>query len=103
MPTLYENLSTRMAKRGLDKRFPGAALVMQRAATACNDIRAKREAIRIDENLSSTGKRGALLEHLAAVAPDLQKHRRAIEAARAAQIASASGCDRSSLKLMPRS
>jgi hypothetical protein len=71
-------------ERNLDKRYPGAALVMQRAAAAYSDVRAKREAIRLDENLSSTGKRGALLEHLAKVAPDLQKQRRAVVAGHAA-------------------
>jgi hypothetical protein len=83
MPTLYENLSDRMIERGLDKRFPSAFSVMQRAATAYNEIRAIRESVLADKNLSSTGQQAEIGKRLEKAAPTLRKHRQAIDRARA--------------------
>jgi hypothetical protein len=83
MTSLYENLSARMVERGLDKRFPGAATVMQRATQAHSEIRAARESVRADKNLSPTGQRTKMMEHLEKAAPALRKHQRMINLARA--------------------
>jgi hypothetical protein len=83
MPSLYENLYGRMAERGYDKRFPLAAAVMERAATAHAEIREVRQSIRADKNLTSTGQHAKLMEYLIKTAPALRKHRRAIDVARA--------------------
>jgi hypothetical protein len=83
MPGLYENLSDRMIERSLDKRFPSAFSVMQHAATAYNEIRAIRESVLADKNLSSTGQQAEIGKRLEKAAPTLRKHRQAIDRARA--------------------
>jgi hypothetical protein len=83
MPTLYENLSSRMAERGLDKKYPGAAAVMTRAATAYAEVRTTRDEVRADKNLTSTGQQAEIMKLLQKAAPSLQKHRQAIDRARA--------------------
>jgi hypothetical protein len=83
MSNLYDNLRIRMAEHGYDKRFPLAAAVMERAATAHAEIREVRQSIRADKNLTSTGQHAKLMEYLIKMAPALRKHRRAIDMARA--------------------
>jgi hypothetical protein len=83
MSNLYENLRNRMAERGYDKRFPLAAAVMKRAATAHAEIREVRQSIRADQNLTATGQHAKLMDYLVKTAPAVQKHRRAIDMARA--------------------
>src|SRR5262245_8312467 len=82
MYTLHENLRIRMAERGYDKRFPLAATVMERAATAHSEIWQMRDLIGADKNLTATGQHAKLMEFLTKAAPALQKHRRAIDVAR---------------------
>lgn len=83
MPTLYENLAARMTERGLDIKYPGAATIMTRAAEAYGDIRAERESIRADKNLTSAGQSAEMTKRLEKAAPVLQKLRQTIGRARA--------------------
>jgi hypothetical protein len=80
---LFDTLKQAMAKRGHDTRYPGAATVMGRAALDYADIRAMRDAVRSDKNLSPTGQRTKIVENLGKLAAGLQKHRRMIDQARA--------------------
>jgi hypothetical protein len=82
MSSLYENLRNRMAERNHDKRFPLAAAVMERGATAHAEIRQVRESIRADKNLTATGQHAKLIDYLTKTAPALRKHLHAIEMAR---------------------
>jgi hypothetical protein len=56
---------------------------MQRAASAYNDIRATRDAVRADKNLTATGQHAEIMKRFEKAAPALQKHRQAIDRARA--------------------
>jgi hypothetical protein len=81
--SLFETLRSRLSERNLDKRFPGAATVIERAATAHAEIGAAREAARTDKNLSPTGQHVKVMDHLEKAAPALRKHRRAVDMGRA--------------------